>query len=629
MSVLMPSMEWAWIAPTMGLMAFALIVFFGRYVPAEGAWLAIIAMAVGFVLFWFVLGDYLIRGPNVASVPWFEAAGNELRLGMIIDSLSLVMMGIVTSVALAVQVYSLGYMKGEPRFGWYFAVHSLFAASMLALILADNLLLLYITWELVGLCSYLLIGFWYERRSAAEAAKKAFVTTRIGDVGFLVGILVLFKTTGTFDMLTIFNMVEAGKLDQGLVTVAAILIFLGAMGKSAQFPLHVWLPDAMEGPTPVSALIHAATMVAAGVYLVARTFPLFVASPTALTVVVIIGLITALMAAGMALVTTDLKRVLAYSTVSQLGFMLLSLGTLGYVGGMFHLLTHAFFKALLFLGAGSVLHSTGKQDIREMGGLARRMPVTAGAFLIAALAMAGLPPFSGYFSKDEILIAIQHYHLLAFLLALAAAFLSALYMARLIWVVFFGQLREENAHAHESPWVMTLPMIALAVPSLISGLLVFNWLGPALNLGDRYQGFGTFLYFKETETFHLVPGVAISSALLSAGALVLGWLIYSRKAISAAAIQQRMAFVHRVLANKFYMDDLYQALIDRVVLLVSTLVALFDRRVVNDTGVDGTGAMARFAGFVIRYHETGRLYNYILVMLAGALAMIAIVALAR
>ncbi|MSQ22930.1 MAG: NADH-quinone oxidoreductase subunit L, partial [Dehalococcoidia bacterium] len=411
-------MEWAWLAPVFSFAAFGLIVLLGRYLPGKGAFLAILAIGGAFAVFWFVLADFL--GQGVGTYPfdrtWFEigdATGDKaIQWGMTIDPLSLVMLGLVSFVALLVQLYSVGYMAGEARFGWYFAAHALFAAAMLTLVLADNFLLLYIAWELVGLGSYLLIGFWYERRSAAEAAKKAFITTRIGDVGLLIGILILFKATGTFQMSAIFA--EAGKLVAGepsllthsSVTLSAILIFIGVMGKSAQFPLHVWLPDAMEGPTPVSALIHAATMVAAGVYLVARAFPLFEASPAALMVVTIIGLITAGMAATMALVMTDLKRVLAYSTISHLGFMILALGAGSVGAAIFHLVVHAFSKALLFLGAGSVMHGADKTDIREMGGLRHRMPVTAYTFAIGALSLAGFPLLSGFFSKDEVLLAV-------------------------------------------------------------------------------------------------------------------------------------------------------------------------------------------------------------------------------
>ena len=365
-------LQWAWLAPAACVGAFTALALFGRYLPWKGPYIAIGALGFGFVLFWFLLKDLLNGAAREFSATWFEAGGGVFDLGMTIDPVAMVMMGVITFVSLLVQIYSLGYMRGESRLAWYFAVHSLFAASMLGLVLSNNLLVLYVGWELVGICSYLLIGFWYERRSAAEAAKKAFITTRIGDVGLLVGILLLYNKLGTFHIPTILEAVEAGELSSGIMTLSAILIFLGAMGKSAQFPLHVWLPDAMEGPTPVSALIHAATMVVAGVYLVARMLPLFEAAPAVSELVIAIGLITAVMGATMALSSTDLKRVLAYSTVSQIGFMMLALGHGALAAAMFHLATHALFKALLFLGAGNVLHAVGEHsdvDIRRLGGL--------------------------------------------------------------------------------------------------------------------------------------------------------------------------------------------------------------------------------------------------------------------
>ena len=330
-------MEWAWLIPALSFIAFPIIAIFGRFLPGKGSYLAILAIAAGFVLFWFVAIDRIDQGAtglDVFTQKWFQAGSTTLTWGIIVDPLTIVMLGLVTFVALMVQVYSIGYMKGDPRYGWYFALHSLFAASMLALVLADNFLLLYVAWELVGVCSYLLIGFWYEKQSAAEAAKKAFITTRLADVALLVGILLLFKTVGTFSMTETFHQAEllmAGQeslLSSGTAMAAALLLFVGAMGKSAQIPFHVWLPDAMEGPTPVSALIHAATMVVGGVFLVARTFTLFEAAPDALLVVAIIGLVTTLLTATMALAATDLKRILAYSTVSHLGLMMLSLGRL-------------------------------------------------------------------------------------------------------------------------------------------------------------------------------------------------------------------------------------------------------------------------------------------------------------
>ena len=626
--------EWAWLAPAVCLGAFAVLILFNRYLPGRGSFLAIGAIGFGFVLFWIVLRDLLVNSPGVFNRTWFDVGGTSVKLGMLVDPLSVLMMGIVTFVALAVQLYSLGYMKGDPRFGWYFAVHSLFAAAMLGLVLSNNLLLLYVSWELVGLCSYLLIGFWYERRAAAEAAKKAFVTTRIGDVGFLIAILVLFKSVepNTFDIPTIFAAVKAGEIGDGTLTLVAVLIFLGAMGKSAQVPFHVWLPDAMEGPTPVSALIHAATMVAAGIYLVARMFPLFEAAPGALELVMIVGLVTAIVGASMGLVMTDLKRILAYSTISQLGFMMLALGAGGLTAGMFHLATHAFFKALLFLGAGSVLHSLGHGsdvDIKRLGGLWRRMPVTAVLFIVSALALAGLPPLSGFWSKDEILQAVRQGENPAVLVfTLFAVFLSALYMARLCFMVFFGRLKPENADAHEAPWVMTVPMIALGIPTVIFGFTAIDWLDNVLRLPAPFTGFVSFLEM-EPDRFHFNVALATASSVIALAGIVVGWAIYYRRLVSSEAIIQRLAPVHRLLVNKYYLDDLYQWITDRVVLAFSNLVALFDRKVVNDTGVDGTGRFTVLTSYILRYHQTGLLSNYVLAIVLGFLIFIVAITLAN
>ena len=470
----------AWLIPTLSAIAFVVVALGGRWLPGQGAFVSIAAMAAGFALWLVALGDMLGGGASVVSygVEWLTAGGTTIGWGAHIDRLAIVMLGLVTFVALLVQVYSLEYMRGDSRFGWYFAVHSLFGAAMLALVLADNLLFLYIAWELVGLGSYLLIGHWWERRSAAEAAKKAFITTRIGDVGLLIGIILLFRATGTFDISDIIEMAQAGAIGQGTLTASALLLFMGAMGKSAQFPFHVWLPDAMEGPTPVSALIHAATMVAAGVYLVARMLPMFELAPVAMLVVAVIGLITFLYAGTLALVMTDIKRALAYSTISHLGLMMLSLGALGLAAAMFHLVAHGVSKAMLFLGAGSVMHGMHEEtDMRKMGGLRHAMPITAITFAIGAASLAGIAPLSGFFSKDEVLVAVLEHRNPAFIaLALAGVLLSALYMARMVWLTFSGSPRSEEAeHAHESPALMTAPLLLLAALAVTLGAVAIDW----------------------------------------------------------------------------------------------------------------------------------------------------------
>ena len=609
----------AWLAPLLCASAFGLIVIAGRFLPKQGAFISLLAIFGGFVIFWYVFSDFLTSGGGTFSREWFSVGESTFTIGIIVDELSLIMLGLVTFVAMLVQLYSFGYMHGDKLFGWYFAVHSLFAAAMLTLILADNLLLMYIAWELVGACSYLLIGFWYERRSAAEAAKKAFITTRVGDVGLLIGILLLFNEVGTFDLQAIFHVAEQGAIGSGTLTWALLLIFLGAMGKSAQFPLHVWLPDAMEGPTPVSALIHAATMVVAGVFLVARIFPLFVMSDTAMLVVALTGLITALLTASMALVVTDLKRVLAYSTISHLGFMMLALGCFGYTAAIFHLVAHAFAKALLFLGAGSIAHGTGdKRDIREMGGLWKRMPVTSITFALGILALAGIPPLSGFFSKDEILLAVSHHEQWAaplFILTLVAALMSALYMARLLFMVVLGELKRDNEHAHESPWMMTTPLILLAVLAVIAGFLGPDWI-------PGYNGFGQWLYFEHPEAYHLNPLVMGISIVLSVGGFILAWAIYSRKVISLNLTEGLLGKMHRVIINKYYIDHFYQWCIDRVILALARLVALFDRVVINDTGVNGSGRSVFLSGSRLKYLETGKIYNYAFAMTGGLVLII-------
>jgi len=538
---------------------------------------------------------------------------------------------------LLIQVYSWSYMREERRFGWYFAVHSLFAAAMMALVLADNLILMYLAWELVGLGSYLLIGYWWEKRSAAEAAKKAFVTTRIGDVGLLIGIILLFKATGTFSISGVISAVETSQVTQPTLNWSLILIFLGAMGKSAQVPLHVWLPDAMEGPTPVSALIHAATMVAAGVYLVARLFPIFDAGSGILPMIAVVGLLTALVGAAMALVQTDLKRVLAYSTVSHLGFMMLALGAGSVGAAMFHLLAHAFAKAALFLGAGAFTHSTHQTDIRRMTGLLRGMRLTSIAFIASALSLAGIPPLAGFFSKDEILLAILDGHLgVVFLVfALIAVVLSALYTGRLLFVLFSsrpfvpegdkaarGREGGAKAHAeptpgeshavpHEAPLLLLLPILILAVLGAVAGLLAFGWTG-------SYSGFGAYITLGHDKGFHIEPWLTALAFLLVAVALLQTWRSYISQSDPLRSATAFLAPARRLLERKLYFDTVYQWIVDRVVVTAAQVVGLVDRAVVNDKGIEGQGILVRYAGAAMRYLQTGMVYNYALGLALGA-----------
>ncbi|PKB80770.1 MAG: NADH-quinone oxidoreductase subunit L [SAR202 cluster bacterium Io17-Chloro-G9] len=630
-------MEWTWLIPVFSFAAAPLIVIFGRFLPGKGSLLAILAIAAGFVFFWLVLGSFLGAEPYTSDLDpytdgcltspdtgeltctyersWFHAGDLELTWGILVDPLTIAMLGLVTFVALMVQIYSLGYMKGDPKFGWYYAVHALFAASMLTLVLADNFLLLYVAWELVGICSYLLIGFWHERAAAREAAKKAFIVTRIGDVGLLIGILLLWREVGSFSMTEAFEAARTGVMSTGIATTAAILLFLGAMGKSAQVPFHVWLPDAMEGPTPVSALIHAATMVVAGVYLVARAFPIFVASGDALLVVAVVGLVTALMAATIALVATDLKRILAYSTISHLGLMMLSLGAFGYTAAIFHLLAHGFAKSLLFLGAGSVLHSSEEQDIREMGGLRRVMRLTAIVFTLGALSLGGIPISAGFWSKDEILIAVNDHRTPVFIvLALVTALLSALYMARAMMIPFFGDLRREHQGLHDAPWTMAWPMVLLGILAVGFGLLSFNWPG-------SFDGIGSFVFFGEKEGFHFNWWLGILSAVLAVGAFGFAYLVYLKGSIDLEGAKSRFRPLLNVVENKYYFDEVYQWVVDRVVLVFSRFIAFFDRAVVNDVLVNEPANAIHRLGNILRLHVTGKVYSYALAMVMGTVGL--------
>ena len=616
-------MEWAWLIPSLPAIAFAFMATLGRRMPNWTAVAATGSMAVGFVLFFFVFADWLGAKsfPDdytfIYSIDWLRAGDAVLTWGMWIDPITLTMLGLVTAAALGIQVYSWGYMAHEPRFTWFFAVHSLFAASMLALVMADNLLLLYIAWELVGICSYLLIGFFYDRRSAAEAAKKAFITTRVGDVGLLIGILLLFKETGTFELSAIFAALEQGALSEGVVTGAAILMLMGAIGKSAQFPFHVWLPDAMEGPTPVSALVHSATMVVAGVYLVARVFPFFEASDTASLVVLCLAAVTALGAAAMALVMTDIKRVLAYSTLTDLAFMMLALGAGSLTAGMFHLLLHGFAKATLFLGAGSISHGSEQTDIRQMGGLRRRLPWTALFFGLGALSLGGIPPFGGFFSKDEVTLAVFHgqYGWVFLIVALAVGFMKALYMGRVFFSAFLGRLKPENEHAHESGPSMLAPMLVFSVVGAIGGLLAFGW-------SEGYKGFGYFVFAGDhQEGFHLNWWIAGASTLLAVAGFGIAWQAYVARKLDTERVIARVRPVHTLVANKFYVDEVYQWAIDRVVLTLGNVIAWIDRAFVNDVGVNGPGIVTELSGKVMRNVQTGKLYSYALGMVLGFLAV--------
>ena len=627
-------MSEVWLIPAIPAAAFAVLLLVGKYLPRRGDWLAIGAIAASFIIFFPVLVDLLDKVDKPGFVgggrswDWVSFDNFRIGLGFHVDQLAIVMLAVVSFVTLMVQVYSVGYMRGDPRYGWYFTAMSLFAASMLTLVLADNLLLLYAAWEGVGFCSYLLIGFWHEKRPAAEAAKKAFITTRIGDVGFLIGIILLWREAGTFDISEIFHFAEGGGYSAQYLTLAVLFLFAGAVGKSAQFPLHVWLPDAMEGPTPVSALIHAATMVVAGVYMVARMLPLFeLADPVALNVVTALGLTTVLMSATMGLTATDIKRVIAYSTINSLGLMMVALGSGSVTAAMLYLFVHGFFKALLFLGSGSVIHATERQDVADLGGLAVKMPLTATVFAIGTLSMAGIVPLSGFWAKDEILnVSGDHQNWGVYALMMLSVFITALYMTRLYILTFTGRPRDRHAweHAHDAEPVMTVPLLLLAALTLVTGFVVFDGVGEALGFPG---GFGKFVFFEESEAFHFPWDVAIISTVAALAGIVVGVYAWSGEARPARQAEEALRPVYLTLANKYYIDDLYQWVINRVVLAAGAVISWFDRNVVNDTGVDGSAELGYFSGFGMKFLETGKLPNYALGISLGVI-VIAIVFLA-
>jgi NADH-quinone oxidoreductase subunit L len=618
----------AWVLPLLPAGAFVVLLLFGPYLPRKGDWVAIAAMLATFVLVFPITADFTSElakhGAEFAgasnSIEWMKVPGwIEIRLGVHVDAITIVMISVVSFVALMVQVYSLGYMKGDARYGWFYAVLSLFAASMLALVLADNFLLLYFAWELVGLCSYLLIGHYSHLRSAAEASKKAFITTRIGDVGLLIAIILLWRDTGTFNISEVIHAAEEGAIRSEVLMASVVLLFLGAMGKSAQFPLHVWLPDAMEGPTPVSALIHAATMVVAGVYLVARTLPLFEATEGGTELVLAVGLLTTFMSAFMGLVMTDIKRVIAYSTINSLGLMFVALGVGAPQAAMLYLFVHAFFKALLFLGAGSVIHATEQQEVSKLGGLLSKMPITGVTFAIGALSMAGLPVLSGFWAKDEILHAMLDDRG-AFALALLTLPVTALYMTRVFILTFLGEPKDEeaHAHAHESPPEMWVPLALLGTLTLVTGFVAFDQVGRAMGFPG---GIGEVIFAHEPEVFHFDWALAVGSSALAIAGIAAGWYVYVMRPGLATSAAQTFRPVHTLLVNKFYMDALYQAIIDKVILGVARLLAWFDRNVVNDTGIDGPGYGTRFAAYMLKFQQTGRLPNYALGIVIGVVAL--------
>jgi len=642
-------MSWETLVPLIAalpLAGFAVTALIGRRLGKSAHWIPVLAVFVAWLIAMAVAYSALTGaapfgegGFDVRLFEWIPAGSLQVNAGFYVDNLTACLLIVVTTIGLLVHVYSIGYMGHDPGYWRFFAYLNLFMFSMLLLVLADNFLVVFVAWELVGLCSYLLIGFWYRKRSAALAAKKAFIVNRVGDVGFALGIMLIFVSLGTLDIREV--VARIGELDGTRITIISLLIFAGAMGKSAQFPLHVWLPDAMEGPTPVSALIHAATMVNAGVYLVARTNPIFAQAPSALVVVAAIGIFTAILAASIAMTQTDIKRVLAYSTLSQLGYMFAALGVGAWTAAIFHLMTHGFFKGLLFLGSGSVIHAVHEeQDMRQMGGLSRKIPITYVTMLVGSLAIAGIPPLAGFFSKDEILgESFKNGFLWVWAVGFVVAGLTAFYMFRLMGLTFWGAFRGPKAvwdKVHESPAVMTVPLILLAIPSALLGMAlglpfgantIAAWLKPVFESGQAVLRGGaeeaSFSLFGIDGTLILasvtvaVVGVAIAWRLFGAE---LAGLRLSARPERVRELSARVPFLYRASLNKWWFDDLYHLLFIVVGGRVAAAIWWFDREVVDGT-VNAIGGGTIEAGRGLRRIQTGRVQNYALGIAIGLIVM--------
>jgi NADH-quinone oxidoreductase subunit L len=610
----------AWLVPVFPLLSFLILTAFGKQVKSFGTITGIAGTLISFVLAILIFFERLGGADDYRwnEFEWLKFGDSVMHFGFEVTNLNALMLVIVTLVSLLVHIYSKGYMENDERITVFFGYISLFTFAMLGLVISSNLLQLYVFWELVGVCSFLLIGFWYQKPEARAAAKKAFIVTRIGDVGLFIALLLLFwyMPGHNLDFAAIHNAFQGTPaIEAGVVTCIAILIFVGAAGKSGQFPLHVWLPDAMEGPTPISALIHAATMVAAGVYLVARTYDIFLASETALTVVLVTGAFTALFAATIGMAQDDIKRILAFSTVSQLGYMMMAMGLgtwMAYSAGIFHLLTHAFFKALLFLGAGSVIHAVHTQNIHEMGGLGRKMKITAWTFAIGMLALSGIFPLSGFWSKDAILAVAYHENKLVFWVGLLGAFFTAFYMARLLFLVFTGKNRGHGEEAHESPATMTFPLVVLAVLAIVSGFLFM----PELN-----SWLGDWLTDKRAGKEELEWTVVLLSNLVAFAGIGLGWLMYGSGAVRQDVITSKVPWLYRLVNRKYYMDELYQVVIIAPLKGLAALLNAFDDFVI-DGAVKATASAAGGIGRLGRRLQNGQVQTYGLVTLLSIVILV-------
>jgi NADH-quinone oxidoreductase subunit L len=622
---------------------------FGRQLGRGGAhWVTIIGVAISFVLSLFVLHGIVFGGAPVYDATLYEwaAIGNiRMEIGFLIDPLSAMMMAVVTFVSLAVHIYTIGYMHDDPGYQRFFSYISLFTFSMLMLVMSNNFLQLFFGWEAVGVVSYLLIGFWYTRPTAIFANMKAFLVNRVGDFGFLLGIAAIVMYTGSLDYGTVFGQAErlSGETIQVLsgstwsvLTLACICLFVGAMGKSAQVPLHVWLPDSMEGPTPISALIHAATMVTAGIFMVARMSPLFELSTTALSVVIVIGATTAFFTGLLGIVQNDIKRVVAYSTLSQLGYMTVALGASAYSAGIFHLMTHAFFKALLFLAAGSVIIAMHhEQDMRKMGGLRKYLPITYWTSVLGTLALIGFPGFSGFFSKDALIEAVHASatpgHVYAYWCVLLGVFVTALYSFRLLFLVFHGEERIDlhaKEYLHEPPLVVWGPLVALAIPSVLIGwftiepMLFGEFFANSIFVGEHnpLEEVGAEFHGSAMFVLHAFQGPAI---YLAAAGVLTAWFLWLKRPDLPSRIQASLAPVHRVLDNKYYFDWFNENVIARAARGLGTVLwTAGDRFLIDGLLVDGSARTVAMLSGVVRKVQSGYLYHYAFAMVIGLAALV-------
>lgn len=647
-------MNYAALIPLFPLIGFVIVAFFGKKIANEKivGGIASAAILASFVTAIMAFMGLVAMPSEERSVivhiySWISTGTFSVDIAYQFDQLSVLFALIITGVGFLIHVYSIGYMHGDKGFPRFFAYLNLFVFMMLNLVLASNFLLTFLGWEGVGLASYLLIGFWYDRKFegtkitwTGDAAMKAFVVNRIGDFGVLLAMFMLFNTFGTLDYSTINTQAPGVLTHGGLgVTIITLLLFLGCTGKSAQIPLSVWLPDAMAGPTPVSALIHAATMVTSGIFLIARTNVLFAMSPTTMAVVMGVGIATALIAGTVGIAQNDIKKVLAYSTVSQLGFMFVALGVGAFTAGVFHVMTHAFFKALLFLGSGSVIHGMHEeQDIRKMGGLSKHMPITYKTFLIGTLAISGIPFLSGFFSKDEILwYAFLNGSPLLWGVGALAAFITAFYMWRLTTLTFWGQERfdHHHVHPHESPASMTVPLVILAVLSVFGGLLgVPHVIGHALHIPNLIEGWLEPVFAGGVAQLPIHTGdhttieiaLMVASSILAVGGILLARSIYSKGLSTADRLASRFGFIHRVLSNKYYVDEIYHAVVAAPIVALSrdALWKIVDV-VLIDGLVNSSARVVGASGNALRKIQTGVAQNYALVMMAGIVVLIAMV----